>query len=449
MNVAILGTGYVGLVSGVCLAAKGHDVKCVDHNLDIINNLMVGKASIYEPGLPEMLQEVIDSGMFSATSDLNKALNKTDIVIIAVGTPSIDGEINLKYILTAVRQIAEFIKHETRHISIVIKSTVIPGTTDTIIKKTLENISGKKSSEFGLGMNPEFLREGKAISDFMNPDRIILGYEDVKTLTRLKELYSPWPVDKLEVNTRTAELTKYANNTILATQISAVNEIANLAAVIGDIDIMDVLQGVHLDKRWNPYSDDNSKRVWPDIISYLKPGCGFGGSCFPKDIQALRSQGIALGLKMSLLNGVLEVNQEQPKQVGAILKKQIGDLKNTRVLVLGLAFKPETDDVRESASIVIIDDLLRRGCEVLAHDPIACDNFRSIINEQASDIEFVEKWQEFISQSEVIIISTKWLDYQSLRSLKLKGKIIFDARRMFSPKDFPESIYLSIGYKTK
>jgi UDPglucose 6-dehydrogenase/GDP-mannose 6-dehydrogenase len=288
MRVGIIGTGYVGLVSGICLAAKGHSVTCVDLNQAIVDRLNGGTPHIHERGLPELLSEVRRQGLFAATCDLDAALDGADLVLIAVGTPSKDGVIDLGQIVAAARSIGAYLRRRDRFLSVVVKSTVVPGTTDTIVRAAIEEASGKAFPAFGLGMNPEFLREGEAIEDFMEPDRIVLGHEDPETLARLEELYAPWQADKLRVNTRTAELIKYANNALLATQISAINEIANLATAIGGIDVMDVVRGVHLDKRWNPITQDGG-RVAPPILTYLVPGCGFGGSCFPKDLQALRS----------------------------------------------------------------------------------------------------------------------------------------------------------------
>lgn len=443
MKVAVIGTGYVGLVSGVCLAAKGHDVTCVDVNPDIVSRLNAGEPTIYEKGLPELLAEVRKSNLFRATENIRDALAEASLVVVAVGTPSEKGVIDLRFVKSAVAGIGDYIKQAGRHISVIIKSTVIPGTTDTVVRETLVEASGKKFGEFGLGMNPEFLREGEAIQDFMFPDRIVMGHEDDITLSRLEELYAPWDVEKVRVNTRTAEMIKYANNCLLAIQISAANELANLAASLGGIDIMDVMQGVFLDKRWSPITDHG--RVHPAILSYLVPGCGFGGSCFPKDVQALRGQGEATGLPMRLMNAVLDINEQQPGQVRAVLERHVGSLKNMSVLLLGLAFKPDTDDVRESASLKIASDLLEAGARVMAHDPIAADNFKKSLGPQAEQINFSHHWDEAAHEAAVIIVATAWSEYTALKKLNLQGKIVFDARRLFEPNDLPGVQYLTIG----
>lgn len=444
MRVAVIGTGYVGLVSGVCLAAKGHQVICVDLNPAIVDKLNKGEPHIYERGLPELLGEVRSKGWIAATTDLASAIDTCELVLIAVGTPSNDGVIDLTLVKDVARSIGAYLRNTDRHISIVVKSTVVPGTTDTVVREAIEAASGKRFPAFGLGMNPEFLREGEAIEDFMQPDRIVFGHEDPQTLKRLEQLYAPWRVDKLAVNTRTAELIKYANNVLLATQISAINEIANLAAAIGGIDAMDVVKGVHLDKRWNPIKPEGG-RIAPQILSYLIPGCGFGGSCFPKDLQALRSLGEQHGLPMQMANAVLDVNDAQPGQVQEILDRDLGSVAGKKILLLGLAFKPDTDDVRESASLKIVGRLVAAGAEVVAHDPIAGENFRRALGPIAAKIRLAEDWRHEAAQAAAIIVATKWKDYEPLAQLDLTGKILVDARRMFQPAQVTGATYRSIG----
>ena len=444
MKLAIVGTGYVGLVSGVCLSARGHDVTCVDINPSIVERLNRAEPTIYEAGLPELLKKVHASGRFRATTNIMEAMDGSNLIVIAVGTPSENGVIDLKYIRQVAREIGSYIRTAGRHISVVVKSTVVPGTTDTVVRDEIEAASQLKHPAFGLGMNPEFLREGEAIEDFALPDRIVLGHEDSQTLERLEELYSPWNVDKVRVNTRTAEMIKYANNALLATQISAVNEIANLAAALGGIDVLDVVKGVHLDKRWNPVIEGGG-RIEPQILTYLIPGCGFGGSCFPKDVQALRSQGEQQGLPMHMLNAVLDINDAQPSQVLDIIAREIPNLSGRRVLVLGLAFKPGTDDVRESASLKIVEQLALAGADIVAHDPIAIGHFSKALGEGRERIRYVETWQDEVADAEVVVVATKWPEYAALTQSDLSGKVLFDARRMFPPSQMSGAAYLSIG----
>jgi UDPglucose 6-dehydrogenase/GDP-mannose 6-dehydrogenase len=443
MNVTIVGAGYVGLVSGVCFAVKGHDVTCVDINAELVAQLNAGTSPIYERDFAQLLKQALASKRFQATTDIGRALDRSEIVIITVGTPSRDGGIDLGAVLEVARNIGRYLGSNDRYLAVVVKSTVVPGTTDTIVLSEIEKASNKKLPAFGLGMNPEFLREGEAVSDFMEPDRIVLGYEDEGTLKLLEELYAPWETDKIRVNTRTAELIKYANNVLLATQIAAINEIANLADAVGGIDVMDVVRGIRLDKRWNPTIDKG--RVSPGILNYLVPGCGFGGSCLPKDIRALQSQGVEKGLPMHLVTAVSSVNDSQPLQVIKILEREIDSLSKQTVLVLGLAFKPGTDDVRESASLRIVQSLLERKARVVAHDPVAIDNFKAALGVTGKAVTFVSDWTASLGSADVIIVATGWPEYLELGQLDLTGKILFDARRIFEPSAITSGRYLSIG----
>jgi UDPglucose 6-dehydrogenase/GDP-mannose 6-dehydrogenase len=443
MRVAVLGCGYVGLVTGVCLAAKGHRVACVDIDRGIVGRLNAGTPHIHEDGLLEVLGEVRRAGRFEATTDLPAALADAEIALIAVGTPTRAGEIDLAQVRRAARDIGAWLKGRDRYLSVVVKSTVVPGTTDTVLRREIEAASGLRFGGFGLGMNPEFLREGEAVADFMHPDRIVLGHDDARTLALLEELYAPWDCDKLRVNSRTAEMMKYANNALLAVQISAVNEIANLAAATGGIDAMEVMRGVHLDRRWNPIR--GGERVSPAILRFLLPGPGFGGSCLPKDLQALKAEGERRGLPMRMLGAVLDVNMAQPGQVVGMLENAVGPLAGRRVLLLGLAFKPGTDDVRDSASIRIAELLLDKGVRLSAHDPVAGENFRRALGAKAAKVAVPEDWRAAADPAEIVVVATKWPEYETLRTLDLGTKTVFDARRMFSPGELACGRYLAMG----
>ncbi len=447
MKLTIIGTGYVGLVSGVCLASKGHNVTCLDLRQEVVENLNWGQPHIHEAGLSSLLRAVLDAKNFRAKKADAAAFGNAEAVIIAVGTPSHEGKINLSHIQSAAKLAGNYIRNAKRFVSVIVKSTVVPGTTDTFVRKILERSSGKKLGAFGLGMNPEFLREGAAVEDFLAPDRIVLGHETPETLRHLETLYAPWDCDKLRVNSRTAEMIKYASNCLLATQISAVNELANLAAALGGIDSDEVMQGIHLDKRWNPILS-GGRRVRPGILAYLKPGCGFGGSCFPKDVQALRSLGAAKKNPMRLLQAVLEINEHQPSQVAALLKHQLGTLKGKRILVLGLAFKPGTDDVRESASLKIITQLLKSGAEIDAHDPVASKNAATILSHRK--LHYIADWRQKLRSADGVVVATCWPEYRELAKDVLSSartrKIIVDARRMFQPDELAPAIYSTIGW---
>lgn len=441
MKITIIGTGYVGLVTGVCLAFKGHNVTCVDRNSSIVNKLNSGKPTIYEKNLEKILKFVIRNKKFYVSSNLKKSLNYSSVVMIAVGTPSVNGKINLNDILNVSTEIGKFIKTSNKYISVIIKSTVTPGTTDGLILNEIEKISGKKLGQFGLGMNPEFLREGNAIDDFMFPDRIVLGFEDKKTLQYLEKLYSFTKANKIKVNSRTAELIKYTSNFLLATQISSINEIANLAFKLGKINIKKVLNGVHLDKRWNPIV--KKKRINPEILNYLVPGCGFGGSCFTKDVEAIKTQGMKLGLPMKIMNATLAVNHNQPSQTVKILESQINKLSKCSILLLGLSFKAGTDDVRDSPSLKIAKELIKKKMKIYAHDPIAAKNFKKAFGKNSKNIIFVKKWINILNKVNVIMIVTPWEEYFSLSKLKFNNQIIFDVRCAFSKENFKGSKYLT------
>jgi UDPglucose 6-dehydrogenase/GDP-mannose 6-dehydrogenase len=446
MKVGVIGTGYVGLVSGVCLAAKGHEIKCLDVRREVVERLNRGIPHIYEKGLESLLSSVLAAGRFRAEIASVEALKGCEVILIAVGTPSTEGRIDLSQVEAASRLAGSYLRNQTSPCSVIVKSTVVPGTTDTAVRGWLEAESGRKMGDFGLGMNPEFLREGEAVEDFMTPDRIVLGGETPGTWDALEKLYEAWSCEKLRVNSRTAEMIKYANNAILATVISASNELANAAAAIGGIDIYEVMAGVHADKRWSPLLPDG-ERIRPGILTYLWPGCGFGGSCFPKDVQALLAKARDAGAEAAILSSVLRVNREQPHQILAILKRATGPLRGRRVVVLGLAFKPETDDVRESASRTVLADLAGEGALVMAHDPMAADNARRSWPELG--VQYVSEWEPCVAQAAAVVVVTAWREYLKLRTSplreELRGRVLFDARRLFSKQDFPGAVYLTIG----
>jgi UDPglucose 6-dehydrogenase len=445
-KLAVIGTGYVGLVSGVCLASKGHQVTCFDINSNNINKLDQGICPIYERGLDDLLASSKDNLSFRVLDDQSEAeIMNFDAVLVAVGTPTINGRSDLSQIASVGRMMGRLIKSSQKYISIILKSTVLPGTTDTFFKDIVEAESGKNIGDFGLGMNPEFLREGNAIEDFQHPDRIVFGFEDEKTLEILRLIYKPWDCEKIELNTRSAEMMKYVNNALLATLISTINEYSNIARVVENIDFEKVMHGVHLDNRWSPL-DQQGLKVRPKIIDYLKPGCGYGGSCFPKDVMAISSLAKDFGASSSILSAVIEVNERQPEAILQILKKAVGDLHNKRVLVLGLAFKPDTDDVRESVSLKLLKLLSGHVNGLIAHDPIAIDNAKKEIN-QSYAVDFTQDWKNKIEDADVIIICTNWSEYSKLACMNdlLKGKVIFDTRSLLTKLDSTEIQYITVN----
>ena len=325
-----------------------------------------------------------------------------------------------------------------------IKSTVVPGTTDTFVRHVIEQESGKAFGSFGLGMNPEFLREGEAVTDFMHPDRIVIGAEDETTMRRLSDIYAAWDCDKLSVNTRTAEMIKYVNNTVLASLISLNNEMANLATLMGGIDYMDVVRGVSLDKRWSAFTGDG-RRIVPGIIEYMKPGVGFGGSCFPKDVQAIRTQGMNHGLPMTMTNALLAVNDEQVRRIMEIFTARMGGLAGRRTLLLGLAFKPGTDDVRDSSSLRILHFLKSNGAPTVFHDPIV----EHLDRYEGDGAAHTDDWASKVDESDLVIVGTNWPEYRALLAMeqegRLRGKILFDSKRLFKKEDFSKATYFTVG----
>ena len=444
MNVAIVGSGYVGLITGLCLASQGNNVRCIDLNKLIINKINSGEPHFYEKGLKSLLKNQLETKRFKSFFSLNELDIEVEMIIIAVGTPSdINGDIDLEYIINSCKLIGKYLRKSKKHISVVVKSTVLPGTTDTLVKNILEKESFKCVGEFGIGMNPGFLREGSAIEDFMNPDRIIIGFEDQTTKIKLQNLYKNWDCAKMLVNTRTAEFIKYTNNCFLALQISAANEIANLAYEIGNVDIKEIMHGVHLDKRWSPIIDN--KRINPGILNYLKAGCGFGGSCFPKDIKAIRNLGLKKGLNMKVLTSIIEVNDLQPLKILRMIK-EINNFQEMNILVLGLSFKENTDDVRESPALAIIPKLRDSINKIYLHDPIATDNFKKELG-NFEELKYINNWELCLKSCHIILLLTNWLEYKKLENMNLEDKFIIDPRRILNKKIIKVKKYFTVGQK--
>lgn len=449
MKIAVVGTGYVGLVSGVCLASKGHNVICVDKKQEIVEKIKNSIPPIYEKGLEELLKNVVKNNKLIATTDIKLALKDAEVVLIAVGTPYQGDAIDLSYIKMTAEEIGKILKESDRYMVITIKSTVIPTTTDTFVKEILEKSSGKKAGiDFGLAMNPEFLREGNAIEDFMVPDRVVIGAIDDKSFMTVKKVYETFEVPIIQTNLRTAEMIKYTSNSLLATMISFSNEIGNTCAQIGGIDVREVMNGVHLDKRLSPVI--NKKRITPGLLSYIEAGCGFGGSCFPKDVKAIIAFAKKQGADVSMLSEVININETQPTKVLDLLKKSYPNLKNLNIGILGLAFKPDTDDTRESPAIKVANSLIKEGANVTGYDPIVKEEFNEVID---GKISYANDIKTLINDKDAIIILTRWDDFkiinQEMIDKLMKKPIIIDGRRMLNKKDFKIGSYFGIGYSPR
>jgi UDPglucose 6-dehydrogenase len=412
MKIAVLGTGYVGLSTGVCLSQIGHHVTCIDINEQKINQLLQGISPIYEPGLEDLLTANMGAGRLNFTTSLNEALANVEIIVVAVGTPQgDDGAADLSYLVQAAKDISPYITPDT---IIVIKSTVPVGTND-FVKNLIEEQCG-----FTVKMvsNPEFLRQGSAIEDTMKADRIIIGSESAEAAGKVRDMYQPLNVPEILTSTRGAEMIKYASNAFLATKISYINEMANLCEAVG-ADVTDVARGMGKDKRIGE--------------AFLNAGIGYGGSCFPKDVKALLHTAGLNGVEFPLLKETIAINEYQRKLLVTKALKRFGGLKGKKIALLGLAFKPETDDMREAPSIPISKALTVLGAEVVAYDPVATENARKIIGDK---IRYAGTIDEAIFEADAVFIVTEWNEIKRLDVAKMvekmKEPLIFDGRNCLS-----------------
>lgn len=428
MKLAVIGTGYVGLVSGVCFAHLGNEVICVDKVNEKIEMLGRGEVPIYEPGLKELIDTNVEAGRLRFSTDLTDAVNKSDIVILAVGTPSLpNGEANLTYIKQAAAEIGLAIND---YKVIVTKSTVPVGTNE----KVAAIIAEQTNLPFDIASVPEFLREGSAIRDTLNPDRIVIGTTSKKAQEWLTQLHTPLTDNILVTDIRSAEMIKYASNAFLATKISFINEIANICEKVG-ADVTKVAEGMGHDNRIGR--------------SFLKAGIGYGGSCFPKDTQALIQIAGHVDYEFKLLKSVVEVNQDQRFNVIRKLENILEDLEGKTIAVWGLAFKPETDDIRDAPAVEIIQTLLQRGARVKAYDPVATANFSRLISH--SRLDYCDSKEEAAANADALCLLTEWSEFSEIPLLELerllRKPILIDGRNVFSEEELSQTsfIYYSVG----
>lgn len=391
MKVSIIGTGYVGLVSGVCFAELGHDVVCVETVKEKVLSINRGEPPIFEEGLEEMLRRHLSTGRFRATTDISQVLG-TEITFLCVGTPSReDGSLDLKYLMRATEDLGKVLaRKEGRH-TVVVKSTVPPNTTRDLVGPLLLKASGKAAEDIGLAMNPEFLKEGMAVRDFLRPDRVVIGAFDDRTYMEVASLYEGVPSPLLRTDPSTAEMIKMASNAFLAARISLVNELGNLCKALG-LDFRKVAEGVGMDPRVGPL--------------FLRAGCGFGGSCFPKDVRSIRALAHGLGVRTEMLDATLSVNERQPRRLVELLEARM-EVHGSTIAVLGLAFKPGTDDVREASALSVVSELLRKGARVRAYDPQAMDNFRK----EYPQITYCDSAKECLRGADAALIVTEWQEF--------------------------------------
>ena len=438
MKITVVGTGYVGLVSGACLAEMGNDVLCLDLDPEKIRILKEGGIPIHEPGLDQVVARNVAAGRLHFTTDVQEAVQFGTIQFIAVGTPpDEDGSADLKYVLAAARSIG---RHMTDYKVIVDKSTVPVGTADKVKAAVQAELDARGAAiPYSVVSNPEFLKEGAAVDDFMRPDRIVVGAEDDQAIFLMKALYAPFQRNHeklLIMDLRSAELTKYAANAMLATRISFMNELALLAETLG-ADIELVRQGIGSDPRIGYH--------------FLYAGCGYGGSCFPKDVKALIKTGTDAGHALHVLNAVEDANDAQKLVLVDKIVAHFGeDLSGKHFALWGLAFKPNTDDMREAPSRVIIAELFRRGATVTAYDPVAMEESRRIFGDE-SRLTYADRPMQALDGADALVVVTEWKEFRSpdfdTIKLKLKSPVIFDGRNIFDPA-LPRKAgltYLSIG----
>ncbi len=439
MEIAIVGTGYVGLVSGTCFSEMGINVYCIDTDSEKIENLKNGIIPIYEPGLDEMVMRNHDAGRLHFSTDLPSVINKVDIIFCAVGTPpGEDGSADLRYVYEVAKSIG---KHLEKYTLIVTKSTVPVGTSlqiKEIIQKEL-NKRGLSDLIFDVASNPEFLKEGSAIDDFMHPDRVVVGTENGRAKEVMDRLYKPFTINNYRMiytDIPSAEMIKYAANAMLATRISFMNDIANLCDLVG-ADVNMVRAGIGSDVRIGK--------------KFLYPGCGYGGSCFPKDVKALIKTAEDLGYDMKVLKAVEKVNEYQK---GVLFKKLSdyynNDLIGKKIALWGLSFKPKTDDMREAPSVALIENLLDKGAKIRAYDPVAIDEARKLFGDK---IEYAKDIYDTTLDADAIILVTEWNEFRlpswSAISKLVKKRLVIDGRNIYNSKDLQNAgfEYFCIGAK--
>lgn len=438
MKIAIVGTGYVGLVSGACFSEMGIDVTCVDIDEKKISKLINGEIPIYEPGLEELVKRNVEAGRLHFTTDLTTCLDDVEVVFSAVGTPpEEDGSADLKYVLEVARTFGRNIKKYT---ILVTKSTVPVGTAKKVKAVIMEELKKRgEKIDFEVASNPEFLKEGAAIKDFMSPDRVVVGIESERAQKVMAKLYRPFLMNNFRVyfmDVPSAEMTKYAANAMLATRISFMNDIANLCELVG-ANIDNVRKGIGTDDRIG-------KR-------FLYAGCGYGGSCFPKDVKALVHTGIENGYNLRVIEAVEEVNERQKYIVFNKLNQAFdGNLKGKRIAIWGLAFKPETDDMREAPALVVIDELLKAGAEVVVYDPVAMEECRRRIGDA---VTYAHDMYEAVIDADAIALMTEWKLFRmpswAIIHKAMQGNVVVDGRNVYDSDELKEMgfKYSRIGQK--
>ncbi len=412
-KLCVVGTGYVGLVTGTCFADLGNNVTCLDVDPNRVNNLKNGVMPIYEPGLEQLVKQNVQAGRLSFTMSYEEALKDAEYAFIAVGTPSgNDGEADLQYVRQAAERIADLVEHP---ILVINKSTVPVGTGDWVAEVIQKRRAGKPL-EFSVVSNPEFLREGSAINDFMNPDRVVLGSEDRNAANRVASLYQPLRCTVMITDLRTAEMIKYASNAFLATRISFINEIGNMCEELG-ADVKEVALGMGYDKRIGH--------------AFLDAGLGWGGSCFPKDVKALEHMAVLHGTQPQMLQAVMEINRNQRRRAVMKLRKALRSLNDKTIGILGISFKPNTDDIRDAAALEIIHLLQNEGAHICAYDPQAMENAAKVLK----NVTLCDNPYQVAEHADALILATEWNEFKQLDFAKVKTlmqqPVILDGRNLW------------------
>jgi len=438
-RISVIGGGHVGLVSAVCFAERGYDTILCERDVEKAELIRAGNPPFFEPDLEGLLRRTIDAGKLKIYSSIKDSVSDSEIIFVAVGTPNKpDGSIDLTPIETASAEIGEALRGKVGYCLVVIRSTVVPGTTGNLVKPTIERHSGKKAGEeFGLAMQPEFLREGSAIEDTLNPDRIVVGEYDKRSGGLLEGFYLEFHKGRappiIRMNLASAEMVKYASNAFLATKISFINQIANICEKITGVDVTRIADAMGMDERIGR--------------KFLDAGAGFGGSCFGKDLSALIAFSKQLGYEPALLQGVLDVNERQALHIVELARGQLGDLYQKRIAILGLSFKPNTDDVRDAPSVRIIERLFKETVSIVVYDPLAMKNIRGIFGNR---IDYASSAKHSLSGADCCIIVTEWDEFRKMTPKdfieNMRRPVLINGRKIYDPVEFGGSLnYVGVG----
>jgi UDPglucose 6-dehydrogenase len=446
VKVTIVGAGYVGLTSGVGFALLGHEVVLYDVNHNHLRSIREGHTPFYEPGLSDAIQKTASTGHLLTSFELQEAAREAEVILVCVPTPSApDGHIDLSAVDGAVADIGRAIASNKHYQVVVIRSTVVPGTTKALVRETLGKAIEGRTAPYGLAANPEFFREGAALEDFLTADRVVIGGIDEVSASTVARLYDTLSPPMVMVDPTTAEMIKYASNGLLATLVSYSNELAQICERLGDVDVADVLRGVHLDRRLS--LSHGNERVTAGIVSYLWAGCGYGGSCLPKDMRALVQVANDLGYEAPLLDAVNRVNTVQPERLVEQVELGLGDLAGRNVGVLGLAFKSGTEDLREAPGIAIVESLVRRGAVVSAFDPMV-DPGR-LPETLRGRVTCVSSVEEVAAGADAVVITTTAPEFQRIGEVLSDRPrvLIVDGRRTLDRRGFAAGDYVGVGWQ--